>query len=204
MPRSPKESPPILHHRFRLNILSTILGILPPTTVTNSSPWTGNGDFSDLLYFLILLSPPSLFLLGLLRIKPNISLIKSLLKVGFDHKITLENKTVTPEEKLTTQPPRFQLRVIHIIQYIDSRWTQFRTVAANLKYPRTHLGRYRVTVIILSFSVTLWNVLPILNQYWSSSSGRFRDTRPNRKKKSFPPPGNGQLLLFHTDSEKET
>lgn len=49
------------------------------------------------------------------------------------------------------------------------------------KHPRTHLGRYRVTVIILSLSVTLWKVLPILSQYWPSSSGRFLDTRPSRK-----------------------
>lgn len=85
---------------------------------------------------------------------------------------------------------------------------QFRTVAENLKYPRTHLGRYRVTVIILSFSVTLWKVLPILSQYWSSSSGRFRDTRPNREKNHFLHPVeshsfNRQLFLFHIDSEKE-
>ena len=48
----------------------------------------------------------------------------------------------------------------------------------------THFGRYRVTVIILSFNVTLWKVRPILSQYWSSSSGRFLDTRPNCKKQN--------------------
>lgn len=50
----------------------------------------------------------------------------------------------------------------------------------------THFGRYRVTVIILSFNVTLWKVRPILSQYWSSSSGRFLDTRPTCKKQNTP------------------
>lgn len=65
-------------------------------------------------------------------------------------------------------------------------------------------------MIILSFRVTLWNVLPILSQYWSSSSGRFRDTRPNRgvKKNHFlhlveDHSFNRQKLLFHTQSEEE-
>lgn len=56
-----------------------------------------------------------------------------------------------------------------------------------LKQRDTHFGRYRVTVIILSFNVTLWKVRPILSQYWSSSSGRFLDTRPNCKKQNAPP-----------------
>lgn len=42
----------------------------------------------------------------------------------------------------------------HVHQNIDSK--QLRD---------THFGRYRVTVIILSFSVTLWKVRPILSQY---------------------------------------
>lgn len=48
----------------------------------------------------------------------------------------------------------------------------------------TYFGRYRVTVIILSFKVTLWKVRPILSQYWSSSSGLFLDTRPSCKKQN--------------------
>lgn len=59
--------------------------------------------------------------------------------------------------------------------------TKFKMATKVYKHPRTHLGRYRVTVIILSLSVTLWKVLPILSQYWPSSSGRFLDTRPSRK-----------------------
>lgn len=51
-----------------------------------------------------------------------------------------------------------------------------------LKQRDTHFGRYRVTVIILSFKVTLWKVRPMLSQYWSSSSGLFLDTRPSCKK----------------------
>lgn len=51
----------------------------------------------------------------------------------------------------------------------------------------THFGRYRVTVIILSFNVTLWKVRPMLSQYWSSSSGRFLDTRPSCKKQNTQP-----------------
>lgn len=34
-----------------------------------------------------------------------------------------------------------------------------------LKQRDTHFGRYRVTVIILSFKVTLWKVRPMLSQY---------------------------------------
>lgn len=34
-----------------------------------------------------------------------------------------------------------------------------------LKQRGTHFGRYRVTVIILSFKVTLWKVRPMLSQY---------------------------------------
>ena len=48
----------------------------------------------------------------------------------------------------------------------------------------------------------------MLSQYWSSSSGRFRDTRPNKEKKNFlhlveGPSFKRQLLLFHIDSKKE-
>lgn len=53
-----------------------------------------------------------------------------------------------------------------------------------LKQRDTHFGRYRVTVIILSFKVTLWKVRPMLSQYWFSSSGLFLDTRPSCKKQN--------------------
>lgn len=53
-----------------------------------------------------------------------------------------------------------------------------------LKQRDTHFGRYRVTVIILSFKVTLWKVRPMLSQYWSSSSGLFLDTRPSCEKQN--------------------
>lgn len=60
----------------------------------------------------------------------------------------------------------------------------------------SYFGKYLVTVIILSLQVTLWNVRPMLSQYWFSSSVWIRDTNPKEDRRK-----NMQSLIYAPTSQ---